>query len=195
MFRELFIHCSKFAIFNMSRALSRYISFPRGYCSRDDNSPFMPQLLLKRFSLATSLDTLLKQCYSRPACRPRHPPKSRRQQSTHPIPQPDIPDVAVLGGGITGLSTAYYLSKSLPTSTRIVLFEADSRLGGWLNSTSVDVGNGKVVFEAGPRTLRPSVPNGLVTLDLVCAILVHLIYVVILCLFWTNKTPTSWDHE
>ncbi|KAL9127839.1 MAG: hypothetical protein Q9217_003358 [Psora testacea] len=80
--------------------------------------------------------------------------------------RPDIPDVAVLGGGITGLASAYYLSKSLP-DTKIVLFEASSRLGGWLHSKSVDVGNGSVVFEQGPRTLRPTFPNGLITLDLV----------------------------
>ena len=82
----------------------------------------------------------------------------------------DIRDVAVLGGGITGLSTAYYLSRFLPRSTRIELFEASPRLGGWLDSTSVDIGNGsaRVVLESGPRTLRPNPPNGLVTLDMVC---------------------------
>ncbi|KAG8532645.1 uncharacterized protein KY384_002522 [Bacidia gigantensis] len=83
------------------------------------------------------------------------------------LPREDIPDVAILGGGITGLATAYYLRKYLPHSTRIELFEGSSRLGGWLNSTSIDVGDGKVVLESGPRTLRPNPPNGAVTLDLV----------------------------
>ena len=77
-------------------------------------------------------------------------------------------DVAILGGGITGLASAFYLS-SINPHTKVTLYESGPRLGGWLHSTSVDVGNGKVVFEQGPRNLRPSVPNGLVTLDLVRA--------------------------
>ena len=76
-------------------------------------------------------------------------------------------DVAVLGGGITGLASTFYLSKLLP-AVRITLFEGSPRLGGWLHSKQIDVGNGNVVFEQGPRTLRPNVPNGLVTLKLVC---------------------------
>ena len=80
-------------------------------------------------------------------------------------------NIAILGGGITGLATAYFLSRSLPYA-RITLIEASSRLGGWLHSKQVDVGNGKVVFEQGPRTLRPTAPNGLITLDLVCLLIV-----------------------
>lgn len=75
-------------------------------------------------------------------------------------------NVAILGGGITGLASAYYLAQQLPHS-QITLIEGSSRLGGWLRSTQVDVGNGNVVFEQGPRTLRPTRPNGWVTLDLV----------------------------
>lgn len=75
-------------------------------------------------------------------------------------------NVAVLGGGITGLASAYYLAQQLPHS-QITLFEGSLRLGGWLRSKQVDVGNGKVVFEQGPRNLRPTRPNGWVTLDLV----------------------------
>ena len=82
----------------------------------------------------------------------------------------EVKNVAILGGGITGLATAFYLSKFLP-EVRITLFEGSSRLGGWLHSKQVDVGNGHVVFEQGPRTLRPNVPNGLVTLKLVCLII------------------------
>ena len=78
----------------------------------------------------------------------------------------EVKNVAILGGGITGLASAFYLSKQLPEA-RITLFEGSSRLGGWLHSKRVDVGNGKVVFEQGPRTLRPAIPNGLVTLNLV----------------------------
>lgn len=77
-----------------------------------------------------------------------------------------VTDVAILGGGITGLATAYYLSTKLP-SVKIRLFEGSSRLGGWLHSRTVNVGNGNVVFEHGPRSLRPSTPSALVTMDLV----------------------------
>ena len=132
----------------------------------------MPQSYPRCKSKIQILNNSLIKSYKRSACRLWNPISPCRKYSTQrDAPRPDIPDVAVLGGGITGLSTAYYLSKSLPPSTRIVLFEASPRLGGWLNSTFVDVGNGKVVFEGGPRTLRPSVPNGLVTLDMVSLII------------------------
>ncbi|KAL9014384.1 MAG: hypothetical protein Q9173_000961 [Seirophora scorigena] len=77
-----------------------------------------------------------------------------------------VDDVAVLGGGITGLASAYYLAERLPHA-QITLFEGSPRLGGWLRSKQVDVGSGRVVFEQGPRNLRPTRPNGWVTLDLV----------------------------
>ena len=83
----------------------------------------------------------------------------------------EVKNVAILGGGITGLASAFYLSKQIPEA-RITIFEGSSRLGGWLHSKRVDVGSGNVVFEQGPRTLRPNVPNGLVTLNLVCMIIV-----------------------
>jgi predicted NAD/FAD-binding protein len=78
----------------------------------------------------------------------------------------DPENIAILGGGITGLASAYYLSKELPSAS-ITLYEASDRMGGWLRSKHVNVGNGKIVFEQGPRTLRPRTPAGLVTLGLV----------------------------
>ncbi|GAB7365076.1 hypothetical protein MBLNU230_g5857t1 [Neophaeotheca triangularis] len=73
----------------------------------------------------------------------------RYSTSTNP---PDH-DVAVLGGGITGLASAYYLSQQLPKS-RITIYEAGERMGGWLDSKRVEVEGGNVLFESGPRTLR-----------------------------------------
>lgn len=114
---------------------------------------------------ANALDLWLKICYTTPACQVA----SRRQQySTLQAKRHDPTDVAVLGGGITGLVSAYYLSKEF-SNAKIVLFEGSSRLGGWVKSEKVDVGNGSVIFEQGPRNLRPSIPNGLITLDLVGA--------------------------
>lgn len=76
------------------------------------------------------------------------------------------PNIAILGGGITGLSAAHYLTRELPTA-KITIYEASERLGGWLQSKSVDVGGGKVVFESGVRTLRPSTVAGLVAVEMV----------------------------
>jgi protoporphyrinogen oxidase len=74
--------------------------------------------------------------------------------------------IVVLGGGISGLASAYYLSRALPEA-RITLIEASERTGGWVKSVPVQVEDGQVVFEAGPRTVRPKRLEGWVTLDLV----------------------------
>jgi protoporphyrinogen/coproporphyrinogen III oxidase len=75
--------------------------------------------------------------------------------------------IAVLGGGITGLTSAHYLAKELPNA-KITIYESGDRLGGWLQSKYVDIGNGKILFEQGPRTLRPSTPSAMVTIEMVC---------------------------
>lgn len=75
-------------------------------------------------------------------------------------------DVAILGGGITGLASAYYLTKQIPHA-KITVYEASDRLGGWLSSKRVPVKDGNVLFEAGPRTLRPA-SNGVLSARLVC---------------------------
>ena len=64
-------------------------------------------------------------------------------------------NVAILGGGVTGLASAYYLTKELPRA-KITIYEASDRIGGWLSSTRVPVKDGTILFEAGPRTLRPA---------------------------------------
>ena len=73
--------------------------------------------------------------------------------------------IAVLGGGITGLTAAYDLSRSHP-NIPISLYESSSRVGGWVHSVKVPVEKGTVVFESGPRTLRPHTVNGMLTLQL-----------------------------
>jgi len=74
--------------------------------------------------------------------------------------------IAVIGGGITGLTAAYCLSKRQDIS--VTLYEGSDRLGGWIQSKHVDVPGGRVLFELGPRTLRPGMPNGVLTAGLVC---------------------------
>lgn len=75
-------------------------------------------------------------------------------------------DAAVIGGGITGLATAFRLSQD-PTCSKVTLYEKSGRVGGWLQSETIAVDEGEVVFEYGPRTLRTAVPACLPLLDLV----------------------------
>jgi oxygen-dependent protoporphyrinogen oxidase len=101
--------------------------------------------------------------------------------------------VAILGGGISGLSAAYYLARMAPPTTKITLIEGKKRLGGWIESRRVTPGhydnihqlpknNSKentILFEAGPRTLRPEGSNGAILLEMVkkkefCSLNVHL---------------------
>jgi oxygen-dependent protoporphyrinogen oxidase len=68
--------------------------------------------------------------------------------------------VVILGGGITGLSAAFYLARKHPT-VQITLVEKSDRFGGWVRSERVDVSDSdghraKVLLEAGPRTVRPN---------------------------------------
>lgn len=87
------------------------------------------------------------------------PPKSSlRSYAT--ASQPQLPkDIAVLGGGLTGLTTAYYLTRFHP-SAKITIYEAEDRLGGWVDTerTQVITKEGKLVnvtFERGARAVTP----------------------------------------
>lgn len=69
----------------------------------------------------------------------------------------------VLGGGLSGLSAAYYLLRraGLP----ITIYESANRLGGWIRTEKQkDKG---FIFEAGPRTIRSKGPSGANTLELI----------------------------
>ena len=64
--------------------------------------------------------------------------------------------IAVLGGGLSGLSSAFHLSRRFPT-TKVTLIEKQTRLGGWVRSQRVTIKeNVSILLEAGPRTLRPN---------------------------------------
>lgn len=67
----------------------------------------------------------------------------------------------ILGGGISGLSAAYYLSKTVKSP--IALFEATDQIGGWIKSTQQQ----GYIFESGPRTIRPGGIKGKNTLKLI----------------------------
>lgn len=73
-----------------------------------------------------------------------------------PLPA-DGKHVAIVGGGLAGLTTAYYMASVVKPSTKITIYEAEPRLGGWVRTDQVpvDVGGKKgiVNFERGPRSL------------------------------------------
>ena len=54
-------------------------------------------------------------------------------------------DIAVIGGGISGLAVAYFLSRR----HRVHLFERESRLGGHTNTVSVATEGGDVALDTG----------------------------------------------
>ncbi|PPQ85350.1 hypothetical protein CVT25_000641 [Psilocybe cyanescens] len=73
--------------------------------------------------------------------------------------------IAVLGGGLTGLSSAIHLARRFPTS-KISLIERQDVLGGWVRSERVKLPQigASVLLEGGPRSLRP---NGKSVLELI----------------------------
>jgi protoporphyrinogen/coproporphyrinogen III oxidase len=72
-----------------------------------------------------------------------------------------------IGGGISGLASAWHLSKLLPQKIPITLFESQRRIGGWMNSVRIQRPGGSVLFETGPHTLRPSALGGFAGLELI----------------------------
>jgi oxygen-dependent protoporphyrinogen oxidase len=76
--------------------------------------------------------------------------------------------VGVVGGGLAGLVSAFYLARALQKQgTPITIFESTDRTGGWIQSNPVNVEGGQIIFEAGPRSVRPKGLEGWLTLDLV----------------------------
>ncbi|KAJ2389762.1 oxygen-dependent protoporphyrinogen oxidase [Coemansia sp. RSA 2611] len=65
-----------------------------------------------------------------------------------------MPTITILGGGITGLSTAWYLAQRLPPTVGVKLIEGSSRLGGWMRTDKRRAGGVEFIVEKGPRTLR-----------------------------------------
>lgn len=78
-------------------------------------------------------------------------------------------ELVVLGGGISGLSLAYFLRRAIQQQqtqqqppTRIRVVEAADHVGGWVRTATRD----GFLFEEGPRGFRPS-RNGAEILRLV----------------------------
>lgn len=77
--------------------------------------------------------------------------------------------LVIVGGGVSGLSTAYYLSKLSKFANKsigkIIVLESSNRFGGWVNTVPNEK-NG-VLHEYGPRSLRKAGAAGENTLQLV----------------------------
>lgn len=81
-----------------------------------------------------------------------------RSYATASGPQPPQ-DIAVLGGGLTGLTTAYYITRFHPDA-KITIYEAADRLGGWIDTERVEVktqqgDTATITFERGARSVSP----------------------------------------
>lgn len=59
--------------------------------------------------------------------------------------------VVILGAGISGLATAWYLKEKTKSPLAITILEKSDRVGGWIH-TIKDEG---LIFETGPRGFRP----------------------------------------
>ncbi|PHH73292.1 hypothetical protein CDD80_3910 [Ophiocordyceps camponoti-rufipedis] len=77
------------------------------------------------------------------------PPTNPRTRSATTAASPGR-RIAIIGGGLTGLTTAYRLACTQPPSTTITIYEASPRLGGWIRTdeTRVDVGGVRGTFVA-----------------------------------------------
>ena len=76
----------------------------------------------------------------------------------------NVKTIGILGGGITGLSAAYYIRKKFGQALRVVIFEKSDRVGGWIKTVHRQ---GGIYYETGPRSFRPVGLTGLNTLDFV----------------------------
>lgn len=83
--------------------------------------------------------------------------------------KPAPKSIAVLGGGLTGLTTAYYITRYLPNA-KVTIYEATDRLGGWIDTETVNVTTpdgieGQVQFERGARSVKAPKRRGEKDLD------------------------------
>jgi oxygen-dependent protoporphyrinogen oxidase len=67
--------------------------------------------------------------------------------------------IIVIGGGIAGLSAAYYAQKNIPDA-HITLIESASQWGGKITTDRVSFDDGQFIIEGGPDTFLASKPWG-----------------------------------
>jgi protoporphyrinogen/coproporphyrinogen III oxidase len=70
-------------------------------------------------------------------------------------------NIIIVGGGIAGLSAAYYASKKAPHAN-ITLIESSNRWGGKITTDRVEFDDGQFIIEGGPDTFLATKPWGVV---------------------------------
>lgn len=114
-----------------------------------------------------------------------------RYASTQVAPSTVPISLAIVGGGLSGLSAAFYYLRALSPEARslakVVIFEKEKRVGGWCRSIDItsdkdvaalDRSKGtdaaakghasqKLIFETGPRSIRPVGLSGWLTVEMV----------------------------
>ena len=65
--------------------------------------------------------------------------------------------IVIIGGGIAGLSAAYYAKKKVPDA-HITLLESDSRWGGKITTDRIALNDGQFIIEGGPDTFLATKP-------------------------------------
>jgi len=67
--------------------------------------------------------------------------------------------IVIVGGGIAGLSAAYYATKKLPDA-QITLIESSDRWGGKITTDRAMLGDSQFIIEGGPDTFLATKPWG-----------------------------------
>ncbi|MGB9521703.1 MAG: protoporphyrinogen oxidase, partial [Anaerolineales bacterium] len=78
-----------------------------------------------------------------------------------PIVDPKAKQIVIVGGGISGLAAAYYLSKRLKdakTPVKIMVIEKSSRWGGKILTERIAWEDGTFIIEGGPDTFLATKP-------------------------------------
>ncbi|KAK8055130.1 hypothetical protein PG993_000357 [Apiospora rasikravindrae] len=114
----------------------------RGFATGHARLPYVPKALLSRSSRG----------YATTAT-PQQPQANTDVKS--PPPSADPPRrIAVLGGGITGLTAAHYLARHAKNA-HITLYEGGDHLGGWIKGEVAKSAEGEdILLQRGPRMLR-----------------------------------------
>src|ERR1051325_5718710 len=68
--------------------------------------------------------------------------------------------IVIIGGGIAGLSAAYFATKKL-SDTEITLIESSDRWGGKITTDRVPFEDGQFIIEGGPDTFLATKPRGI----------------------------------
>src|SRR5215213_4754657 len=69
-------------------------------------------------------------------------------------------NIVIVGGGIAGLSAAFYASKKVPDAN-IALIESSTRWGGKITTDRVEFDGGQFIIEGGPDTFLATKPWGI----------------------------------